>query len=138
MVFVRSTRKRKIFYTVGITNGVSLDQAISEYNNRIIILSELTFPLNEASFRKCDLVKLPKRIILSDISICDPSKLRCPLQKQFYFALERFSCCIMNYCKERLTIHYYNINIAKNPAVLEVVKENIRFVKFSQILKIIL
>jgi hypothetical protein len=46
--------------------GISLGQAISDYNNQKITLYELPFPLNEDSLRKRDLVKLPKMITLSD------------------------------------------------------------------------
>ncbi len=45
--------------------GSLLGQAISGYNNQTITLAELPFWLNEASFRKRDLLKLPKLITLS-------------------------------------------------------------------------
>jgi hypothetical protein len=45
-------------------NGIALGQAISDYNNGMIILSELPFQVNEISLRKLDLLKLPKPIIL--------------------------------------------------------------------------
>jgi hypothetical protein len=47
-------------------DGIALDQAISDYNNRMITLSKFSFPLSDASFRKWDLLKKCKLIILSD------------------------------------------------------------------------
>ncbi len=37
-------------------NGIALSLAVSDYNNQMITLSNLLFPLNEDSFKKgCDL-----------------------------------------------------------------------------------
>ncbi len=47
-------------------NGMALGQAISNYSTQLITLSKLSFPLNETRFRKLDLLKLPKLIILTD------------------------------------------------------------------------
>jgi hypothetical protein len=44
--------------------GISLGQAISNYNNQMITLYEAPIPLNEASFRQPDFLKLPKLITL--------------------------------------------------------------------------
>ncbi len=41
-------------------------KAISDNNNQMLPLSKLPLPLNEASFRKQGLLKLPKRNILLD------------------------------------------------------------------------
>jgi hypothetical protein len=50
-----------------LLNGITLGrQAISDYNNQIIKLYKLPFTLNEAHFRKKDLVKRPKPITLSN------------------------------------------------------------------------
>jgi len=52
-----------------ILNVIILGQAISDHNNKLITLSELPFPLNKASFRKQDLLKQPKLMILSMIPL---------------------------------------------------------------------
>ncbi len=44
--------------------GIILGQAISDHNNQMIPLSELLLPLNEASFRKRQLLKLSRPMLL--------------------------------------------------------------------------
>ncbi len=51
-----------------------MGQDISDYNIRMITLSQVCFQLHEANFRKQDLLNGPKLILLSDI-ICD--SMRC-------------------------------------------------------------
>jgi hypothetical protein len=48
---------------------ITLGQTISDNNSQMIALFELTFPVNEASFRKQDLLKLLKLIIIIIIII---------------------------------------------------------------------
>ncbi len=47
-------------------NGIALVQALFDYDSQLITLSELIFPLKEASFWNQDLLNLPKLIILSN------------------------------------------------------------------------
>ncbi len=49
-----------------LPHGIALSQAISDFNNQIIRLSKLSYPLNIVSFSKQDMLKLPKLILLSD------------------------------------------------------------------------
>jgi hypothetical protein len=44
-------------------NLIAFGQVISDYNNQMITLSELPFPLKEARFGKLGLLKLPILII---------------------------------------------------------------------------
>jgi hypothetical protein len=46
-----------------VLNVTTLGQVISDYNNKTIKLSKVSFPLKETSFRRPD---LPKLIFLSD------------------------------------------------------------------------
>jgi hypothetical protein len=55
-----------LFNTTALLNEITLGQTISDYNNRMITLSELPFPLNDTSLRKLDLLKLPNLIVISD------------------------------------------------------------------------
>jgi len=48
-----------------LLNGITFGQAISDYNKWMITLFELSFPLNDASFSKHDLIKLLKLVTLS-------------------------------------------------------------------------
>jgi hypothetical protein len=56
-------------------NGITLGQAISDYNNQMIILSTIHFPLNEANIRKI-LVKTKLMYYTIDNIIHDPIKRR--------------------------------------------------------------
>jgi hypothetical protein len=56
---------------------ITLRQAISDYNNGMITLSEFHFQINEASLYKQDLLKLTKIITLSVIPL---SSAHCILQ----------------------------------------------------------
>jgi hypothetical protein len=49
-----------------MTSWDNFGQAISNYNNQMITLYEAPIPLNEASFRQPDFLKLPKLITLPD------------------------------------------------------------------------
>ncbi len=42
-----------------VRNGIAFVRTISDYNNQMITINDLPFPLNEASFRKWGLLKLP-------------------------------------------------------------------------------
>jgi hypothetical protein len=47
-------------------NDITLGQAISDFNNRMITLSKVPNAMNKATFKKWDLLKVPKLITLSD------------------------------------------------------------------------
>ncbi len=70
---------------VTVTQSDHLGQAISDNNNRMIALFKLPFQLNEASFRKRDLLKLPKLIIwLIKLSVNPLSRARCVITFKFW------------------------------------------------------